>query len=1028
MMIEISQSFRGIDISYIDKDGFKALMTLPPPPGGFANWEIAPEGQGVPGYQHFNGAPVHKVRSKQLNRFDLLAYLFEQPKEVQAELFAYRKANLITIDIETAIGDRFPDPSRADQEVLLITCIDQNFNVIIYTTKPNVDEVIEQVKEIVIKHIGHLIPPHIKIVDNFRLFQYDSEAVMLSQFMANIVARAAIISFWNGDGFDWPYLMQRCLVVGVDSSLSSMTREISSWDNKPKHTIVNDYMKTTDEYAATIKNKESLSLDYMSHRVLNVGKLPKVASLKEMAELDEYLAEFVAYNVVDTLNMQLIHIKLNLLDVLYAFGDLNHLPIDKTESQVAQLESIVALEVLQHLNSERPEGSPIIVAAEAKLRPDMPLLVDQVFNHPKFQILPEHKTVLHFKGNKTAYYQPWPHKPNAVFAITIDDLVNQGMDYATDMFKQHTKIYKHFRPIFPIAGGHVKDPDPVRPLRRWLACIDFSGQYPACHRSFNISVDNILGNIDEFEPEQQMDLVNNPDIFVSFDGNVYDVSRDGIYKRCQIRLRNMRDVHKGEMLYHFNIQQPYIEYELHRRGLWWTQPVLPDAEALAEYSHKIVDSKMMHEGIDLFTLEAQDLDIGMLWHLFHTNLGAGHYNNNMQIAYKLESNSLYGATANSANKFGDSRVASDTTSAGRNTITCAEQIVNNYAAFEWHTDETAHKLLWETFGPECFDWPEDSLEHYENLDMMKPKGQYVPNFGNLVQVPYDDRVAYIDTDSLYVAYEDLFKSIGFTGDKIEFFVTLYTKHLGKIVNSRLADMINGHGGTSMIKFDLELICTHAIFTMKKKYILAVGYSDGRRYKDSVQNITVKGMDMKQNALSPQCKWLVEQMLHKLLRDEITDKAGYIEYMVDAWEQFKSMPLEEIAKRQNIKKDAYEDKVLKCSYADNEVLFASRTLPQYRGAAFFNYHLEKHGLMGEIEPLMDGTVLVYEDVNGNPFAFRLMEELPFEKPEPNRLLMFYKLVVMAIDRFAYAFNVVTPLKDYLDLGVDIDITDDIDTEE
>jgi DNA polymerase elongation subunit (family B) len=995
MILEIDMRPNCLDVSYLDKNGNKLLRQFPV--NGYTQWQIDQRGVGTPGYIDITGKPVYKQPSKSFRRFDLLEFMKTMPKDIQDELFAYREANLIASDIETEIGDRFPVPELAEQPINCISAIDKNMNMIVYTTldcmgetylsevipaepeepgawqetkktsfadlyktEENPDLVIDQlmnegydsksvfdwptgnwfkktepvkvnildeINRIVKTHVGHLIAPHEKV--DVKLFKFDTEEQMLRSYYENVVKFAPVITFWNGFGFDVPYLANRCIRNGINIASGSLTHEIATQTNTPKHTVFTDYMELVEKHASTIKNKESLKLDYIGTRVLGVGKLPYRGTLKDMMVND--IPGFIAYNVIDSIIVQLIHRKLNLMAVLYGFATVCKLPLSKADSQVAQTESLISLDTLDMLDLDgipnmppRPEFGAIPVAAFDRVKP------------PRRQF----------------------------------------------------------------AGGHVKQPH--TPIGRRAACLDYSGLYPSLHRSFNISYENYIGNIDQFDSAQQKAFHSDKNFYVSINNNVYRNDRPYAYKRIQIYLRSKRDFHKNIAAKHLEVQQPFIELALYERGLWHEKPIVDKEIKELPYA--------VHIGGNTYTPDlahlCEKLEDGsyehhqdFIWFLFHTNLGEGFFHFNLNTAYKLVANSLYGATANEFNGYNNVEVADDTTAEGRNGILCAQSLINNWFNFEWHTDIETHEFLLKTFPGQL------------------PK--LVP--GNMPQLKTRDRILYIDTDSLYVEFGDIIDDCGYTGDMVDFFHHLYTKHLGKIVNQRLAYMVNSRHGESMMKFDLEYILSVGTFCAKKMYAFAMAAEGDRKFAEPTKHIKFKGMAIARSFMPERCRAMAKHIVEQMFAEEITTREDYVKAMLMAWQEFQTYPLEDISKRISISRDMY-DKYISGDTEEN-LGWRSRALPQYRGAMFMNYWIQKLGMQDRVELVKDGYVCNYFDTNGNPFSYRLYE-CPDFAPEPDYAIMFVKVIEAAVNRFAKAFGIWQPLN----LGANVEPDDQEDTDD
>jgi DNA polymerase elongation subunit (family B) len=1001
MILDIAQNRSQLDISYLNKDGNKAVMQIPVPQ--FTNWVIDYNGNGTPGYIDISGKPVVKRWAKRFRTFDLLEFLHSLPKDKQDELFAYREANLVAFDIETQIGDSFPVPELAEMPINCISNVDTHMNIVVYTTKEvagdiTVEDVVEaeptddgafmeviqcavidiaaknpkkyeqllseghadgemvdyetgrwlklvkrqttlpdEVNKITREQIGHLVAPHEQI--NVQLLHFDTEKQMLEAWLSTVVKFGAVLSGWNIDGFDNMYICNRCKQLGIPMELGSITGQISTMTGMPKHTIFVDYMAMIEKYDRRIQNRESSRLDYISFRLLGKGKLSYRGSLKDLEEND--VPGFLAYNAIDSILVQLIHRNLNLMATLYGFSHVCYIPLAKANSQVAQTEALISLDTLNWLDTEGI---------------DMPPKPDDGYYHVA----------------------------------------------AYDERKPPRRKYD---------GGHVKEPH--KHVASWNACIDYSGLYPSCQRSLNMSVENYIGPLSRFTPAQQRAILNDKNYLVSVNKNVYKNDRAYAYKRIQIFLRAKRDYHKARMNKHLALMQPFIEKALHERGVWQENPVVDETVKELfwtvtidgkDYTPNLVD--LNEPGTEYDTPEdaanhtnGHENHVNFLWFLFHENLRQGFFEMNMQVSYKLVANSLYGATANEGNSFRNVDVADDTTAEGRNSIITGEMLINNWFNFEWAHDYAAHKFLLNAFP-----------------------GQFTKLVeGDMPPLPIKDRVMYIDTDSLYIEYIDLMENCGYTGSEIDFMVALYngykrknpdgtkTKvkgYLGELIEGRLHDMVNGRHGASMQKFDLEHIARVGLFRKKKSYLKTSDWVDGRTYTydDAFKHLKCTGFALARTFQSVRARETCRKAIVEILQGKWKTKADYLRNLMLIWQDFQTWSIDDISKRMSIRKHIYDKQIPKLlPYPD----FQKRTLPQYRGAGWHNWQLIQRGLQDQVEPIKDGFVCFYEDIYGNFFSYRL-NDCPSWAPEPNKVMQFYKLVADVIRDVACYYDIVCPL--------------------
>jgi DNA polymerase elongation subunit (family B) len=175
---------------------------------------------------------------------------------------------------------------------------------------------------------------------------------------------------------------------------------------------------------------------------------------------------------------------------------------------------------------------------------------------------------------------------------TLDMLDSEGIQLPEKPKFDHIQVAA-FDPNRPprrkYDGGHVKEPH--KHVSQWDACIDFSGLYPSCHRSCNLSVENYLGPISQYNEATQAAILQNKNYFVSVNNNVYRNDRAYAYKRIQIYLRAKRDYHKERMNKHLSLQQPFIERALHERGVWNENPIVDESITTLPWTVYIEDNK-----------------------------------------------------------------------------------------------------------------------------------------------------------------------------------------------------------------------------------------------------------------------------------------------------------------------------------------------------------------------------------------------------------------------------------------------------
>ena len=159
-------------------------------------------------------------------------------------------------------------------------------------------------------------------------------------------------------------------------------------------------------------------------------------------------------------------------------------------------------------------------------------------------------------------------------------------------------------------------------------------------------------------------------------------------------------------------------------------------------------------------------------------------------AVKLSLNSIYGAFGNKWFHFFDIDIAESITLQGQNAILYSENILNKYFQEFWHKDTEIHEKLGLTVKGK----------------LLRPA------------------VIYIDTDSNYVQFGEMYDSVEWLDETKKMDVTTFTL---EVYNLRIKEYIRlameryakAHNTDNFLVFELESVAYSGIFMKKKKYII-----------------------------------------------------------------------------------------------------------------------------------------------------------------------------------------------------------------
>lgn len=264
----------------------------------------------------------------------------------------------------------------------------------------------------------------------------------------------------------------------------------------------------------------------------------------------------------------------------------------------------------------------------------------------------------------------------------------------------------------------------------------------------------------------------------------------------------------------------------------------------------------------------------------------------MQLALKLTLNGTYGAFANKYFVCSNGDIANAITAHGRDIIQYMMENIEDYFYNKWHLDKKIHdKLGMEYIGVidgkyaaysldfQILGWKHDTLEsllksknitldeleknEFEHDDINILYQYELWNFSEVK--PLDDNpiwedldgrkkyqgknqiVVYGDTDSLYISFLPLMKSIEF--DKYDdddwgkrFILHIDTIFIKPLFNDFLEKYAEEFGINSLHDFELETISKSALFLKKKHYLNNIVWEDGVNY-ESLTYFYPKGIEI-----------------------------------------------------------------------------------------------------------------------------------------------------------------------------------------
>ena len=226
----------------------------------------------------------------------------DEPSKDHRELF---------FDIEVEVTDGFPEPSKAKNKVTSIamyTKHDEKYRV--YVLGDGQDNVKDEV--------------------DIRFYSTESE--LLKEFLKYwIDVKPTVVTGWNTNGFDIPYLYNRLTkVLGEEFANALSPIQIVKYNpNKKMYRIAGvsslDYMDLYRKFTYT--QQSSYRLDHIGTLEVGLGKVEYEGTLDDLYKND--IDKFIEYNLNDVEIVKALDQKFKLLDLARAVSHLGRIPYEE---------------------------------------------------------------------------------------------------------------------------------------------------------------------------------------------------------------------------------------------------------------------------------------------------------------------------------------------------------------------------------------------------------------------------------------------------------------------------------------------------------------------------------------------------------------------------------------------------------------------------------------------------------------------------------------------------------------------------
>ena len=222
-------------------------------------------------------------------------------------------------DIEVEVKDGFPDPAKANNKITAIAIYDKTmdkYSCFVLGNVPNTD-----------------------VVESFQ-----SEEELLQRFYQKYLEiNPTILSGWNIDGFDIPYLYNRTVRVLGQQFANSLSPigEVFYSEHKRKYKIAGvsclDYLHLYRLFTYT--QQSSYRLDYIGQLEVGLGKIEFDGTLQDLYETD--IDKYIEYNLNDVIIVKKLDDKLKFIDLARGICHVGRVPYEDVYHSSRYLEGAI---------------------------------------------------------------------------------------------------------------------------------------------------------------------------------------------------------------------------------------------------------------------------------------------------------------------------------------------------------------------------------------------------------------------------------------------------------------------------------------------------------------------------------------------------------------------------------------------------------------------------------------------------------------------------------------------------------------
>ena len=470
--------------SYINKDHLVSFLQYPIPKEQMFEWKYATRTSAdAPFYEYdyekndyvldengnkiqhqwmsYDNKFVRKVPTEKPLSDNRLTELLESFGSKVDPVFEMNIPEAWVCDIEVEVdASGFPEPEEAKNPINTIS-LTKFPKTIIWSRKDMTKEQQEWIQKQIDEYSeNNATDSRFKdITKGYKLeFRYFADERELLQDFINFITPIPCIYGWNFLNFDWLYIYNRCVKNSLDINVISPTRSTTEFKLTPRaggatirlklpmHKIIYDYLLVVKTWM--LINLPDYKLDTLAEHFLSLGKVPH--SWDFITGWNDYTAEYIFYNCIDTIILEQLHNEVKTANVWYMLASILRIELNSAFSTIKPAETVLMVheyhryKVFPNVKHEIPdnqntyEGAWVVPCTAGIYRYvgglDFASLYPSIIR--QFLISPE--TFKYKKDVNT--YKPTPDEimtaSGAVYEKKVDSMIPQILEKYYNMRKQ----------------------------------------------------------------------------------------------------------------------------------------------------------------------------------------------------------------------------------------------------------------------------------------------------------------------------------------------------------------------------------------------------------------------------------------------------------------------------------------------------------------------------------------------------------------------------------------------------------------